>query len=482
MDKITKEYIELHAPDQPSISNGSKLSSKGSFLKHSKISDDSLYFAECSGSGKNNYKVSADFITENLPIFRCNCPSRKLPCKHSIGLLFEILNGKTFKVEEIPEDILEKRNKSVAREEKAKIKKEASPNDAPKKVNKSARLKKIKQQLEGLETAEKIVVQILEKGLGTIEGESISVYQNLAKELGNYYLIGPQNYVYENIDEIENIKMASKEGLSVNYSSALKVLVKLNSIIKKSREYLTKRLEDGDLSDDDNELFEQLGGVWKLDDLKGIGLYKENPEIIQLSFIIIISNASKQYIDIGFWIDIATGKLNSTYNYRPFKAVKHIKQDDSIFDVIIPKTMVYYPGTINQRIRWDEFKIRDISKSDFKKIRDFGEDIKTIVKASKDYLKNTLSQNYMPVIVSYKKIMKASDYSILLEDLSGDKIKLSTIKGFASNLNSILNLPSKKMYESQVMFGLIFYDEEDKTFKLHPFSIICEDNIIRLLY
>ena len=349
-------------------------------------------------------------------------------------------------------------------------------------MNKSDRRKKIKHTLEGPETAEKIVVQILEKGLGTIEGQSMAVYQNLAKELGNYYLIGPQNYVYELIDEIENIKIASKEGLTINYSSAVKVLVKLNSIIKKSREYLTKRLEDGDVSVDDNELFEQLGGVWKLDDLKGIGLYKENPEIIQISFIIIISNASKQYIDIGFWVDVATGKLNSTYNYRPFKAVKHIKQDDSIFDVIIPKTMMYYPGAINQRIRWDEFKIRDISKSDFKKIRDFGEDIKTIVKASKDYLKNTLSQNYMPVIVSYKKIMKASDYSILLEDLSGDKIKLSTIKGFASNLNSILNLPSKKMYEEQTMFGLIFYDEEDKTFKLHPFSIICEDNIIRLLY
>ena len=482
MDKITKEYIESHAPDQSSISNGLKLSSKGSFLKHSKIADESLYFAECSGSGKNNYKVSVDFITMNQPVFRCNCPSRKLPCKHSIGLLFEILNSKKFTVSEVPEDILEKRNKAAVREEKAKIKKESSPTDAPKKVNKSARLKKTKQQIEGLLTAEKILVKILDKGLGTIEGESISVYQNLAKELGNYYLLGPQKYVFELIDEIENIKIDSKDGLTVDYSSAVKVLIKLNSIIKKSKEYLSKRVDDENVEDDDNELFEQLGGVWKLEDLEGIGLCKKNPEMIELAFSMITSNSSKEYIDIGFWLDLETGKINSTYNYRPFKAVKYIKQDDCVFDVVIPKIMVYYPGEVNQRIRWDEFQIRDITNNDLKKMKSFAGDIDTVIKASKNYLKNTLSKNYIPSLINYKSIGKSSDESILLEDSSGKKIKLSTMRGFESTLNSLLCLPNKKMYEEQAMFGLVFYNEKERAFEVHPLSIVCEDNIIRLLY
>jgi hypothetical protein len=482
MDKVTKEYIELHAPDSSTTSNATKLSSKGSFLKHSKIADDSLYFAECSGSGKNNYKVSVDFMTENQPVFRCNCPSRKLPCKHSIGLLFDILGNKTFKIEDIPEDILEKRTKAVVREEKAKIKKENPTTDAPKKVNKNARLKKIKQQLEGLEMAEKIVVQILSKGLGTVEGDSISTYQNLAKELGNYYLPGPQNYIYELIDEIEDIKIIIQDGGTVNYSNAVKVLVKLNSIIKKSKQYLTSRLEEENVEDDDNELFEQLGGVWRLDELKEIGLYKENPNIAQLAFTIVTSEASKQYIDIGFWIDIETGVISSTYNYRPFKALKYINQDDSLFDVIIPETMVYYPGKVNQRIRWDKFQTRDITQQDFTKIFSFGQDIATTIKSSKDYLKNTLSQNYLPVLIAYTKIGESSDGSILLEDASDSSLKLSTMKGFDTAMDSILLLPDKNMYKDQTIFGCIFYDEIEKSFKLHPFSIVSENNIIRLLY
>lgn len=482
MDKVTREYIELYAPDQSSVNNGAKLSGGGSFLAHSKVADDTLYFAECAGSGKNNYRVSVDFMVANQPVFRCSCPSRKFPCKHGIGLLFEILAGGDFVVQEIPADILEKRNKVVARVEKVKIKKDVPEVDTVKKVNKGARLKKMGLQLEGLATAEKIVVQILEKGLGTIEGDSIATYQNLAKELGNYYLTGPQNYVYALIDEIEDLKVCSKKGLVADYSNAVGVLVKLNSIIKKSKVYLAGRVEAENVDDDDNELFEQLGGIWKLEDLKRIGLCKENALIVQLAFTIITSNASKQYVDIGFWLDLETGKLNSTYNYRPFKALKHIKQDDSIFSVIIPKNLVYYPGDVNQRIRWDDFQVRDCVTADFATIRAFGQDIASLIKACKGYLKNTLSQNYMPVLVACKGIGKTADGDILVEDALGSKIKLATMRGFESTLNNMLCLPSLAKCENQTIFGCIFYSEKERMFLLHPFSIVCSDDVIRLLY
>ncbi|HKE99378.1 MAG TPA: SWIM zinc finger family protein [Actinomycetes bacterium] len=38
----------------------------------------------CAGSGASRYQTAADL---DGPAFRCSCPSRKLPCKHALGLL-----------------------------------------------------------------------------------------------------------------------------------------------------------------------------------------------------------------------------------------------------------------------------------------------------------------------------------------------------------------------------------------------------------
>lgn len=44
-----------------------------------------LLFGRCRGSGKDPYQVSVDLAG---PRYRCTCPSRKFPCKHSVALLY----------------------------------------------------------------------------------------------------------------------------------------------------------------------------------------------------------------------------------------------------------------------------------------------------------------------------------------------------------------------------------------------------------
>lgn len=46
--------------------------------------DDEAVWGECQGSGKSVYRACVD-LTE--PAYRCSCPSRKIPCKHVLGLL-----------------------------------------------------------------------------------------------------------------------------------------------------------------------------------------------------------------------------------------------------------------------------------------------------------------------------------------------------------------------------------------------------------
>ncbi|MCO6003585.1 SWIM zinc finger family protein [Actinoallomurus purpureus] len=46
--------------------------------------DAQLVWGECQGSGKSAYQACVE-LTE--PAFRCSCPSREIPCKHTLGLL-----------------------------------------------------------------------------------------------------------------------------------------------------------------------------------------------------------------------------------------------------------------------------------------------------------------------------------------------------------------------------------------------------------
>lgn len=46
--------------------------------------DGRTLWGECTGSGQRAYRVAVDL---EGPAFKCNCPSRKRPCKHALGLL-----------------------------------------------------------------------------------------------------------------------------------------------------------------------------------------------------------------------------------------------------------------------------------------------------------------------------------------------------------------------------------------------------------
>jgi hypothetical protein len=49
-----------------------------------------LLWGLCAGSGKNPYQVIVEL---SGPAYKCSCPSRKLPCKHVLGLLLTWANG-----------------------------------------------------------------------------------------------------------------------------------------------------------------------------------------------------------------------------------------------------------------------------------------------------------------------------------------------------------------------------------------------------
>ena len=164
---------------------------------------------------------------------------------------------------EIPEDILKKRAKKAGKkegEEAAPLTEEeaAKKKAAAAKSSKAARAKKLKKQLEGLDLAEKLMRDLMRAGLGTMGGAALKTYEQLSKQLGDYYLPGPQRLLNGLILEIAAFQ---KDGNESHYDSATAVLEKFWTLVRKSKQYLSDKLERGDEAPDDNELYEELGGV-----------------------------------------------------------------------------------------------------------------------------------------------------------------------------------------------------------------------------
>ncbi len=263
---ISEDWIALQAPNAAAVENGRKLSKGGKFSSLCKTEDNTLFWGDCAGSGKNPYHTSIDFSNEAAPVCRCSCPSRQFPCKHAVGLMFEILSQKSFAVTEIPVELAEKRAKQAERAAKKELKLQAPAADAkPKKTNNSAKIKKLQKQLEGIQKARQMISELMFQGLGTLSGTSAKNYESLAKELGSYYLTGAQTEFYRLAAEITRIQKSSEKA---DYHEALRILIRLNSLLQKSAVFLQEKLDTKNYDLEDNALHEALGGIWKLDKLE----------------------------------------------------------------------------------------------------------------------------------------------------------------------------------------------------------------------
>ncbi len=476
--KLDLQFILSKAPNRAAADNGKKLSSSGSFSSLKKTEDGTLYWAECEGSGRNPYRVSIDWSNPDEPVCRCTCPSRQFPCKHALGLMFEQLEGKKFEVADIPQDIAEKRAKQAAR-----VLKKESETSKPKNVNTSALKKKLTQQLEGLCVAEKMVNDLLNSGLGTLSGTAAKNFEKLASELGNSYLTGPQISFMRIAFLVHKIQNNPESSDSL-YAEVLRILVALRSTIKKSKVFLSDKINDENLMLDDSVLFEALGGIWKLEDLKAIGSYKENASIVQLAFDASFDEVKKEYVERGWWIDLNDGKIYQSLNLRPLKALKHIPGDDSSFDLLKVPELYIYPGEGNNRIRWEKHESVDLSEKDYTKVLALSyESIVAAVKRTKEIIKNTLAPKYYAVLVPIKRVGMVKD-KFVLEDQSGDRIVLKdrVEDVYGHPYTEGLSMLKEELVEGNSIFGLMYYDEKDKAIYLHPYSIVEKDRIVRLKF
>ncbi len=473
MGKVTEQQILSMAPNSSAVANARKISVGGGFVSLSKTEDETFFMGECKGSGKSNYQVSVDFIEEGNPLCRCSCPSRQYPCKHGLALLFEIEKGKDFGICQLPDSIREKREKKEKRAAKSGEKRpdgKGAEGAKGKKASRGARVKKMKKQLEGISVLKKLMDRLLSFGLGALEGTSLKAYKDLSKQLGDYYLPGPQILLNWLILESEAYQ---KDGDSSHQEQVIRILVHMNALIRKAESYLRTKVENDDGEDDDNILYEELGGIWNLERLNQLGRSREMVKLVQLSFEVYFDPARKEFIDRGYYLDCGSGEIVATMNYRPVKALKYVRQEDSVFEALTVPLLTFYPGNGNPRVRWERADFEPLTPEIFRSIQAL--------------IKNPMEAKEVAVLAAYQKIGLIEELGkespvFVLEDGMGSRIALKDEERAKPTTGMLANLPDARLLENQALFGKMFYDSREHRICMQPFSIVTEQAIIRLAY
>jgi len=482
--QIDDAFVDSQAPNAAAIKNARGVVVKRKLVGLFQSADGTLLFGDCKGSGAENYRPSADFSDPAKPVYRCTCPSHQFPCKHSLALLYAHAQGTKFTEKEVPADISEKRTKIQQRVEKKKV--EA---DTPRKVNTSALKKKIETQLEGINLLESLVNDLVRAGLGTLNAKSARQMEEQARQLGNAYLPGAQNALHaltglfyrSQISSEDELKASERERI---YSTALDQLNRLHSLCKQGRKYLQNRLEDSELKPEtETDIAAWLGHAWQLRELKDAGLVQNNVELLQLAFNSHDDWTRQEFVETGVWLNLQTGAVQLTRNYRPYRAAKHIREDDSCFHIVSCPELCVYPGNLNPRVRWEAAEPRPAAKTDYARAREHAKtDLRAVLKDVKTQLKSPLGDRHPVALLKYRALgLAGSGY--VIEDPNGERLALAD-DGYAGDPPTLPLLPllPKPMRHDQVILVRFFHDLDTQKLRAKPLSIVTESDVIRLTY
>ncbi len=218
----THEQITALAPDDASIKAANKLTALNKWGNLGK--NDKALWGECKGSGKNPYQTCVDL---DQIAFKCSCPSRKFPCKHSLALLFLLVDKSKEFQQAIPPQwvtqwLLARAKRAEQKTEKATVKTNAQTT----KKSSEERQKKV---TAGLQELELWLYDLVRQGMATLQGKPFSFWDNMAARMVDAQASGLARMLRE---------MSSLPSSGTNWSERLLEKVSLLYLLIESYKHL----------------------------------------------------------------------------------------------------------------------------------------------------------------------------------------------------------------------------------------------------
>jgi hypothetical protein len=174
---LTLDQVSGLAPDAGAFAAAKKLAEPRVWSGLGQSAD--ALWGECQGSALYQVRVSlADFAA------KCSCPSRKFPCKHSLGLLL-LAAGDAGRVPAAPApdwvtEWLAKRNESAQRKQEKAARPEAPLDAAAQAKRAEKRAGRIQQGLDALDL---FMNDLVKNGLAALDGRASTVFEAQAARL-----------------------------------------------------------------------------------------------------------------------------------------------------------------------------------------------------------------------------------------------------------------------------------------------------------
>jgi len=176
----TPEGVLALAPDPSAARAGQGLAGAGNWV--SAGTDGRTLWGECRGSGSQPYQVRVDTLE---PAWRCSCPSRKLPCKHALGLFLRHAAGAgALPTAEPPPWVAEWIAQREARSEKREARAAeaaAKPVDAAAQARRGARREE--RVSAGLDELELWTADLVRQGLASARTRPAAFWEGMAARL-----------------------------------------------------------------------------------------------------------------------------------------------------------------------------------------------------------------------------------------------------------------------------------------------------------
>ena len=475
--QITEEWILAHAPSPAVAAEGRMVSESGCFVSLSRSEDAAAWWGECSGSAPNPYHVSVDWsVSEQEPLYSCSCASRHFPCKHIVGLLYEIFAGKPASAGNVPAYVSRARIRYAA--EKARSEARLTKARA---FDAATRVKKAKGQLACLAKAERMSTELLQNGLDALPDLPSHSLERLAAELGNNSLPGARD-AFENIARLVPALRRDEANAALYRSEILRMLIVIHAMIRKSRAFLAELLSSGSIAMEDPVLYEALGGVWNSDELREIGMLRRHVRLAQLSFDVTNDESNRSCVQRAFWLELDRGDIVHTRSVRPVRSPRVSAADDTCFELLEIPVLYETPVAPCPRVWWDTATAQSPTADERASLRSYAaERIVGVVAAARKQLREPLLPGYVPVLLKIGAIGFIGR-SAVLEDSGGERLALRDRRedglDSVSRLRALPIVPS----EGDALFGLLFHDDSDGRFCLHPYSLVTADDIVRLQF
>lgn len=178
MPEWTIQRVEQLAPDAAAVKAASGVAKPAKWRNVG--TNSRVLWGECQGSGAQPYQVRVDL--EDVA-YKCSCPSRKLPCKHTLGLLLLLASGAEVP-QSTPPGFVEEWIANRARRAEAKAARQTAPDRPPDREAQAKRAQQREARIEaGLEQLEAWLEDIMLQGLAAARAQPQAFWNQMSARL-----------------------------------------------------------------------------------------------------------------------------------------------------------------------------------------------------------------------------------------------------------------------------------------------------------